>query len=294
MRRQTRNPPPNRVIEIPDDPITEPLGQTNAVTPELPAQPRDTPQEPQAPPETTATPAQGDQSVAEDWATPATQQETAQQQSLIDPRILAAEQLQAGGETADYNPHQAAAAMSAADVGMASSYPLDGIEGEFTLEDADAWLANVASDDADVWLPDAADTGAEENEPSPPTSMATETQTAQGKIYKACRCPQHQAIYDTWPTRDANLVIAACMRVCTYCGRDYSCPTNLRKHMTRTECSHRNLEIVPGIFRKGGATTPSWTPREPEPETARPVPKQPDPRTTRSQARTDSTTITSS
>jgi len=293
VRRQARNQPSNRVIEIPDDPIAEPLGQTNAAAPELPAQPRDPPQEHQAPPETMTTPVQGDLSVAEDWATPATQQETAQQQPLIDPRILAAEQVQADSGTAHGNLHQAAAVITSADAGMSFSYPLDGIEGEFTLEDADAWLANIPHDDADGWLPEAAETDAEENEPSPPTSMATETQTAQGTIYKACRCPQHQAIYETWPTRDANLVIAACMRICTYCGKDYACPTNLRKHMSKTECKGRNMEIVPGIFKKGGVATPSWTPREPEPETARPPPVQPNPRTTRSQATTDSTTATS-
>lgn len=39
-----------------------------------------------------------------------------------------------------------------------------------------------------------------ESEVSPPTSLATDTRTAQGVIYKGCRCPQHQEIYESRTT----------------------------------------------------------------------------------------------
>ncbi|OAF56733.1 hypothetical protein VC83_07063 [Pseudogymnoascus destructans] len=47
-------------------------------------------------------------------------------------------------------------------------------------------------------------------------SMATDTRIARG-IWRGCTCPSHQAIYNGWPTHNADLTIAQCMRTCMYC-----------------------------------------------------------------------------
>jgi hypothetical protein len=203
----------------------------------------------------------------EDWATSATQQESSQQQPRSGPKVALTNTLQPGS----------------------TLYPPDNIEGEFTINDADAWLTNMISNDTTDWPLEMLET-----EISTTTSLATDTRAAQGIIYKGCRCPQHQEIYNNWPTQDANLNIASCMKVCTYCGKDFPSTPNLRKHMTRTECKPRNLEI--DIGRPGGksSSTPSWTFKDPEPGTAQPTPEpeslSPNHRTTRSQALVNSTT----
>jgi hypothetical protein len=97
-----------------------------------------------------------------------------------------------------------------------------------------------------------------EVEPSPPTSMATDTCTAIGKIYKGCRCPPHQEIYSDWPTQDAELTISKCMRICVYCGKDFSFAAELRKHMRR-KYTKRNLTVNLEIRGKWSNFTPSWT-----------------------------------
>ena len=298
-RRRTRNPDSNQAVTIPDTPTAEPPGQaTNTLEPPM-RQAGHTAPEPHAPPETRATPAPIDIPSVEEWATPATQQEDTEQHPLIDPQILATEPPPAIILAEDDVPALETNEITPADAESAqpSLYPLDGIQEEFSMDDADAWLANIAINDGNDWLPDTAETDAIGTEISPPTSMATDTRTAQGKIYKACRCPRHQDIYDTWPTRNANLVIATCMKICTYCGRDCTSTTNLRKHMIRSECSHRNLEIIAGKPGRGSATTPGWTHREPETGSSQPATEplghQPNARTTRSQALTHSATTAS-
>lgn len=77
-----------------------------------------------------------------------------------------------------------------------SLYTLDGIEGEFSLDDADAWLANLADNDANDCSHDMVETTC-----SPPTSLATDTRTAQGAVHRGCTCPSHREIYSDWPTR---------------------------------------------------------------------------------------------
>jgi hypothetical protein len=162
------------------------------------------------------------------------------------------------------------------------------MEGEFTISDADDWLNNMEDDTTE------GQHGMSESTMSPPTSLATDTRAAQGTIYKGCRCPQHQDIYDNWPTQNANLNIVSCMKVCTYCGKDFLSTPNLRKHMIRTECDPRNLKIDVG--KPGGrtSTAPSWTNRDPEPGNAQsaPAPRIPPPNTraTRSQPLINSAT----
>ncbi|CVL13280.1 uncharacterized protein FPRN_15226 [Fusarium proliferatum] len=198
-RQRTRNPNSNQAVTIPDTPIAEPPGQaTNTLEPPI-RQAVHTSQEPHASPETRAIQAPIDIPSVEEWTTPATQQEDTEQHPLIDPQILATEPPPAIIVAEDDVPALETNEIAPADAesAQASLYPLDGIQGEFSIDDADAWLTNIAINDGNDWLPDTAETDAIGTEISPPTSMATDTRTAQGKIYKACRCPQHQDIYNT-------------------------------------------------------------------------------------------------
>ncbi len=118
------------------------------------------------------------------------------------------------------------------------------------MQEAEAWLDNMANTE---WI-----TGPEEEEPSPLTSMATDTNTAQGTIYKGCRCPEHQDIYSNWPTQDAELTVALCMKVCVYCGKDYEITAELRKHMRKKYAKH-NLNVVHETRGKHSSAIPGWT-----------------------------------
>lgn len=117
---------------------------------------------------------------------------------------------------------------------------------------ADEWLANLANNTADGSPHDPGTVG------SIPTSTATNTRTAQGNIYKSCRCPEHQEIYSNWPTRDAELRIAHCMGVCMYCGKDFLVAAELRIHLKRRkEYWDMNLTVqLEG--RRHNALTPAW------------------------------------
>lgn len=97
--------------------------------------------------------------------------------------------------------------------------------------------------------------------PSPPISMAIDTRTAQGMIYKGCKCPPHREIYSDRPARNAKLTIAQCMKTCVYCGRDYTSAAELRKHMRRTDYARRIPRIRQETRGKGSATTPAWITR---------------------------------
>ncbi len=156
---------------------------------------------------------------------------------------------------------------------------------------ADAWLANRASNDTNTWPSDAANVV--DNATPPPTPVATDDCTAHG-IYRACSCPQHQAIYDIWPIRNVYLYIAAYIRRYIYCGNDCKTPPNLRKHMAKMECLSRNLEIIIGKSGRNCSIIPEWTPKEPGPGTSQLTPEppghEPDAITTRSQAAAHSTT----
>jgi hypothetical protein len=131
-------------------------------------------------------------------------------------------------------------------------YSMDETE-RVAMQEADAWLENMANT-VDEWMtrPE------EDEEPSPLTSMATETRTAQGTIYKGCRCPEHQDIYSDWPTKDAELTVALCMKVCVYCGKDYEITAELRKHIRKKYAKH-NLRVVYETRGKHSSATPGWT-----------------------------------
>lgn len=152
------------------------------------------------------------------------------------------------------------------------------------MQEADSWLENLANDNANEWL-----RGIEGDEPSPPTSMATDTRMAHGTIYKGCRCPAHQDIYNDWPTQDAELRIAKCMRICVYCGKDFPVAAELRKHMRKVpEYAQRNLTVYMEPGGRATASTPAWTrTRQTEPPAGRP-----ESRTTRSRSTIDSTDAT--
>ena len=154
---------------------------------------------------------------------------------------------------------------------QSSLFMLDGIEEGFNANDADVWLANLERNDA--WLADLERNEANgrlhdtiEVAASPPTSMATDTRTAQGNIFKGCRCPAHQEIYSNWPTFNAELTIAQCMKTCVYCGKDCTNAAELRKHMRKMDYARRNLRIRQETRGKWSSTTPAWTPI-PRPQT---------------------------
>jgi hypothetical protein len=90
--------------------------------------------------------------------------------------------------------------------------------------------------------------------------MATDTRTALGKIYKGCKCPEHQEIYSNWPTRDAELVIARCMRTCVYCGKDFETAAKIRRHLSFKKYAQRNLTVRQDKLGGHGTTTPAWIP----------------------------------
>jgi hypothetical protein len=130
----------------------------------------------------------------------------------------------------------------------------------------------AVSDDTDVIWVASDSTSTPPAQPSPPEENNPPTNRG---IYRACNCPHYQDIYDTWPTQDASIYIAACMTICTYCGCNLKLAINLRKYMARMECRTRNLEIITGRLGKNCSTTPEWTPKEPGPGNSQPAPELP-------------------
>jgi hypothetical protein len=296
--RRTKNPRAVQTIRIPDTPIVETSFQANAIPEPLTAQARSAPPEPRTSPETMAIRASTERSIAEDWATPATQQEATQQESSVVPQIIATEQLpiynQEAGGTLNTEPTMPGATNGSP---QPSLFLLDGIEEEFSTNDADIWLANLERNDA--WLVNLERNEANnrlldtiETTASPPTSMATDTRTARGSIFKGCRCPPYQEIYSNWPTADAELTIAQCMKTCVYCGKDCTNAAELRKHMRKVDYSRRNIRIRQETKGRWGSTTPAWTPI-PRPQTlvhrpdSEPLSHRPTARITRSQSFTN-------
>lgn len=185
-------------------------------------------------------------SVEEEWTTPATQQRPTPQQlnPPIDSQVRATEE--------SFSPSQVLEERQP----QPYSYPLEGIEGAFATQDADSWLDNLFNNDGNEWMPSIA-----EAEPSPPTSMATEPRTALRKIFKGCKCLSHQEIYNNWPTRNAELTIATCMKTCVYCGSDFTVAAELRKHLRGKKYTQRNISIQQETRGKWSSTTPTWAPR---------------------------------
>lgn len=134
---------------------------------------------------------------------------------------------------------------------------------------ADDWLNDIANEIDDVWL-----YGPPDSDPSPQTSMVTDPRTAGGRIYKGCKCDEHQGIYADWPTGDADLTIAQCMKVCMYCGKDFTTAAELRKHLRQSKYTKQNLAVRMETRGSGSSLTPGWTHR-----------RQTEPPTTLSEAR---------
>jgi hypothetical protein len=275
-------------IQRPDEPIVRRTSAPIDTGPQLPTSttrstdrsirqpaPRaQTPMGGQAPSEAVSTQESAAPSVEEDWATPAMEQEPTQQlQSVIDPQLLATE------------PSTLARALDSQM--QLPLYPLDGIDEVFAIQDADTWLDNMVNNGSG-WINNTAEVA-----PSPATSIATDTRTALEKIYKACRCLPHQEIYSDWPTHNAELTIAQCMKTCMYCGVDFTTAAELRKHLKRRKYTERNLSICQETRGKYRSTAPAWNPSH-HAETpthqadSEPLTHQPDARTTRSQSATNS------
>lgn len=204
----------------------------------------------------------------EDWETPATQKNHEQRDpvsDLVDPLLMATNALHDGNSAPNHRP-------------QTSVYPLEGLE-EAAMQDADEWLQSMANNDDNEWpfVPQA-------DEASPITSVATDTRTARGIIFKGCRCTSHQDTYSDWPVQDAELTIAKCMRVCVYCGKDFETAAALRGHMRRIY-ARRNLTISPDNKGRWSTASPGWTRRH---RTESP-PRQPAARLTSSHSITYST-----
>jgi hypothetical protein len=162
------------------------------------------------------------------------------------------------------------------------SHPIDNTE-ESENQGADDWLNGIANEIDDVWL-----YGPPDDDPSPQTSMVTDPRTAGGRIYKGCTCPEHQEIYTDWPTRDADLTVAQCMKVCMYCGKDFTATTELRKHLRASKYTKHNLAVRIETRGSGSSLIPSWTHR---PRTKPPITLSEARRTrTRSRIERDDTT----
>ncbi len=181
-------------------------------------------------------------SVGEEWATPATQQESAQPQldPSIDPRLMQ-EALPTEELSKAYPP-------------LPSTQTTSALEDTFEAQNAGIWLDNMFNDDDNEWLPDTPHA-----ELSPVTSEATEPRTTTTTIFKGCNCPEHQHIYDNWPVRNAELTIAKCMTVCVYCGVDYHRPPTLRQHLKAAKHAQNNISVVRETMGRGSSITPSWT-----------------------------------
>lgn len=229
--------------------------------------------------ETSATQTPVAPSIEGNWETPATQQQpelrpSSQYNSTnepIDPQLLPAEGLISPQESGDNEPQPTA-------------YPLNGLSGfdEAAMQDADAWLQSMANHNDNEWP-----FAPTETEPSPITSLATDTRTAQGQIYKGCKCPDHQEIYSDWPIQDAELTIAKCMRTCMYCGKYFSLVTALRQHIRkRPEYTQKHITVRMETAGNGISFTPAWTRTKPTEDHTH----QLEARITRSQPLTNSAT----
>lgn len=186
--------------------------------------------------------------VEEDWATPATQQDAVPQapDSMIDPRLGTTEEPLPPGQVSEDRQAQP------------SMYPVEGIEGDLAMQETDTWLNEIFNDDDNTWMPAIA-----HDDSSLATSIANEPHSESGKIFKGCKCPEHQHIYDDWPTHDAELTIAKCMTICVYCGADCHRPPSLRMHLKAAKHARNNISVVRETMGKGSSTIPSWTAKPP-------------------------------
>ena len=137
---------------------------------------------------------------------------------------------------------------------MASTGPIEELVPTNLTQEANDWLDDMTDTD---WLYDMEQIG-----PSPVTSMVTDTRNAEGGIFKSCQCPDHQEMYNDWPTEDAELTIAKCMKRCMYCGKDFPAAVDLRKHLgRRLDYASRNIFVNYETPGKGSYIQPSWRSR---------------------------------
>ena len=213
-------------------------------------------------------------SVEENWATPAAQQGSGQQQIHLH---------------VDLQPSTEGVSSPArgSESSQIQLYPIDGMDGTFDMQDAGEWLNNMIDVD-DEWLPHVA-----EDVTSIPTSKLTDSSAAQSGMYKGCTCPEHQELYINWPAKDAELVIAQCMRICPYCGSEFRAATDLRRHLDRVKYARNNLRVFREEPGKVNSTMPSWTSRlqivDPNPGSLAHQNRPSTDRTTRSQSLTNRT-----
>ncbi|KAF3492133.1 uncharacterized protein GIQ15_01650 [Arthroderma uncinatum] len=229
-QRPTSNPTSSEVVTISDTPNLEPSDQREPTAEPSPAQARNPlPELPSL--------EQAEAQADEDAPAPVLRQEPAVQQLIIDPQLMATE----------HAPRANPAEVATPDAGCTEAismveapiqqplYPPDTTLGDCDMDNAEEWLANLEDTFADI-RHDSKGAG------SIPTSMAIDTRTAQG-LYKGCNCPEHQELYDNWPTRNAEMTIARCMKICVYCGKDFLHTSALRNHMrTKMEYIRRNLK----------------------------------------------------
>lgn len=83
--------------------------------------------------------------------------------------------------------------------------------------------------------------------------------TTEAAKWRGCACSPHQAIYKVWPTHNAELTIAQCMRTCMYCGSNFQRASELRKHIKRARYARRNLSVKLEMRGRYSSTTPAWT-----------------------------------
>ena len=125
---------------------------------------------------------------------------------------------------------------------------------EEAMQEADAWLSDMANVLNSEWIDDTAEIAAPTL-----TSTATNPRTTSGSLFRSCYCPSHQQIYENWPTRDAELTIARCMKICMYCGKDFPNAADLRRHIHRgLRYAERNLSIHYDPPAKRASAEPGW------------------------------------
>ena len=122
------------------------------------------------------------------------------------------------------------------------------------MQQADDWLEQMSNMFNIEWPQQNRETG-----PSPLTSIATDPRTAAGRVYKSCQCPSHQELYDNWPLQDAELKIVKCMKICMYCGKDFTSASEMRRHIhTGLKYARRNLKVDYGRRMIRNETEPGW------------------------------------
>ncbi|EGD99962.1 hypothetical protein TESG_07290 [Trichophyton tonsurans CBS 112818] len=240
-------------------PSVEPSDQRDPTAEPSPAQARN-PLPELRPLEPAITQTDADTPAAEERVTPLSQQAPLDLAN-VDPQLLATEQSRDSDLRGEDIPETIEATAAETISAQQSSHPPGVTEREFDMNDVEDWLDDFENNRAD--RRQFSEVG------SIPTSMATDTCTTR-KLYKGCRCPEHQEIYNNWPTRNAEMTIAHCMRICMYCGKDFPDAPKLRKHLRkRKEYIRRNLRVPFEPRGRWGNHTPNWKPREPRTRTTR-------------------------